>query len=136
MQTAIQYTHNRAPDQIEFSKTMYALATVIDEVRGVFSNIGESEVMIGFFPLDSLKAIYDVTASLGFEKFDSRKFEAARGEIVSLWKKVREAVVRELPRSTPEYHDSARFDSFAGWYGKSSRRTLPLGLKERIDPNA
>ena len=44
VQNAIQYTYKSSPSDIDFNEVMYELGCRIDDVRGVFRNVGESYV--------------------------------------------------------------------------------------------
>lgn len=115
VQTAIQYTHNTAPDAETFSKMMHELSTVIDEVRGVFSNVGEEEGTSGFFPFDSLKDIHDEVGALGYTEYRPEVAKETRAKILRLWKlNVRRALLKELPRGEPEYPDSSFLERKSG----------------------
>jgi hypothetical protein len=44
VQNAIQYTYKTSPSDTDFNQVMYELSCRIDDVRGVFRNVGESYV--------------------------------------------------------------------------------------------
>ena len=129
VQTAIQYTHQTKPTAESYSYMMHQLSTVIDEVRGVFSNIKEEEGSTGFFPFDSLKDIHDKAGALGYTDYDANEASATRREILRLWKRnVRKALLYELPRGTPEYPDS----SFLEKKSMRSRTQSPAAGSDRL----
>jgi len=121
VEDAIQYTHLPNPQQTEFGKTLAKLFSLIDEVRGVFKNIGERASLIdlpggrgertddeiGLYPFEGLKDIRDRISSLGFGlSFDRSKAKLVRNDIIILWNHVRHRMLKEFDRSYPTYADS------------------------------
>lgn len=106
-QDAIQYTHLLKPSQSEFSKTQKSLSVAIEELRGVFLNIGQSGGDVGLFPFESIKNIQKAISSLRFgEAVTPEKAAQARGEIIKNWKKLREHFLSECARGVPIKPDS------------------------------
>lgn len=97
---AIQYTHLEEPTVDQFSKTMTALSKCIDEVRGVYKNLGETPNEIGLYPFECLKDILKVISKLGYNKIDTDK-KAARAEINECWREMRQSFLAEFDRSEP-----------------------------------
>ena len=107
VQDAIQYTHLQSPTQADFSKIVCRLSYMIEELRGIYLNIGEAPSDIGLYPYESLKELADALHKLGFgEKFTTEKADATRSQIVDYWKKVRRQLLREFDRVVPTYVDS------------------------------
>jgi len=106
-QEAIQYTHLPNPPQSEFAKVQKSLSIAIEELRGVFLNIGQNEGGIGLFPFESIKQIHKIVSSLGFgEAATVVNAKQARAEIIENWKKLREHFLSECARGVPIKPDS------------------------------
>lgn len=115
VQEAIQYTHLTAPTQADYGRTLVKLFGTVDEVRGVFRNIGENDGNIGLYPFESLKGIRDAISRLGYgDQIDPKAAAAARLEIVRLWHRVRDAMLKEFDRDYPSYPDSYYLDAVRG----------------------
>ena len=115
-QEAIQYTHFICPDQDTFASACKSLSAVIEEVRGVFANIGETDDDGGLYPFEGLKTILTIISELGFgAEVPSSAAKEARNKILEAWKKTRHALLSELPRGVPIRPDSP-------FYSASPRR--------------
>jgi len=111
VQDAIQYTHLNAPAQSDYARVLKGLSIAIDEVRGVFANVGEAEQQVGIFPFEGLKAIYQEISALGFEKgFSQHRAPVARKEILESWTNLRRGYLKELKRGIPISADSPFLD--------------------------
>lgn len=106
-QEAIQYTHLQNPPQSEFAKVQKNLSIVIEEVLGVFLNLGQAENTIGLFPFEGTKNIQKVISALGFGGVatPSNCLEA-RAQIIQDWKKLRTHFLSECARGEPIKPDS------------------------------
>ena len=101
-QEALQYTHLSTPAQPDFAKVMKTLSSVTEELRAVFSNVGEAEHDIGLFPFERLKEIQACVSALSFGgAFNVQRAASARREIVGKWKSLREHYLSELERGVP-----------------------------------
>jgi hypothetical protein len=79
----------------------------IEEVRGVFANVGAAERCIGLFPFEGIKAIHKRISCLGFDDGFSREAaDVARREIEEGWKEHRWRFLTELERGAPVQPDS------------------------------
>ena len=106
-QEAVQYTHIQTPSQSEFAKVQKTLSVAIEEVRGVFTNIGESEENIGYFPFDGIKDIQRIISSLYFgEAVSIEKSTASRAEIIAKWKELRKKFLADCARGAPMRPDN------------------------------
>ena len=107
VQDAIQYTYLPSPEQADFGRVLRALSIAIEELRGVFSNIGEAAAVAGVYPFDNIKLIYIKISNLGFgERFNPSEASRARCEIVDLWKELRRHYLNELERGLPAETES------------------------------
>ena len=107
VQDAIQYTYLNSPAQSDYARVLKGLSVAIEEVRGVFANVGAAEQCIGLFPFEGLKEIHKKISRLGFdERFEREAADGARREIVEGWKEHRRSFLTELERDTPVRPDS------------------------------
>lgn len=101
-QSAIQYTHLAAPDQVAFAKTQEALSISIDLLRGVFGNVPAKKTPSGLFPFENLKDIQKIISWLSFGgTFRNQSSELARQCITRLWQEMHVAMLSEFDRDTP-----------------------------------
>ena len=98
---AIQYTYSNEPSQENFDKVITDLSIVVDEVRGVYKNIGEGPKTSGFYPYEPIKDIYDAVFELGFGKLDEVRKTSTRRKVVGHWKSIRENFLAEFDRAEP-----------------------------------
>lgn len=103
IQEAIQYTYLAKPSQSQFAAVQIHLSTVIDALRGVFKNIGESNDSNGLFPYEGIKDIQKIISGLKFDDDFENDFSAknARNCIVKLWKEMHQALLAEFDREEP-----------------------------------
>lgn len=102
IQDAIQYTHLVSPPQSEFARVQKSLSTAVDEIRGVFMNLGQNEASVGLYPFESMKDICGIVSKLGFgNSVTPEKSKDARDEIVAKWKKLRLNFLGECSRGIP-----------------------------------
>jgi hypothetical protein len=107
VQYATQYTHLASPTQAEFSSALVKVSVAIDEIRGVFRNLGESESKIGLYPYEPIKDIYVLLTSLGYgPAFQSASAEATREKMFALWKDARIELLKEFDREEPTFPHS------------------------------
>jgi hypothetical protein len=98
---AIQYTYYDESSQEDFGKVLTSLSIVIDEVRGVYRNIGERLGDIGLYPYEPIKDIHKVVSELGFGKIDENKRMTHRRKIIGHWKSIRRNFLAEFDRVEP-----------------------------------
>jgi hypothetical protein len=98
---AIQYTHLESPTQEQFHKVLTELSIVIDELRGVYKNIGESTKYIGLYPYEPIKDIHKVISGLGFGMYDEDVRSIARQQVVDHWRSIRSNFLDEFDRAEP-----------------------------------
>ncbi|EGY24881.1 hypothetical protein DA2_2922 [Desulfovibrio sp. A2] len=104
MQKSIQYTHKKSPTQDEYGEVLTSISSAIEEVRGVFSNIGENDKNIGLYPFEPIKRIYNTISGLGYGvgyEFDAAR--DARNLIMDLWKIARTEILKEFDREIPTW---------------------------------
>lgn len=100
-QDAIQYTYLEKPNQADFGKVLKSLSSLIEEIRSVFLNIGESEERAGLYPFEGIKKIHKAISNLGFgEKLNLDDRKRTRDTIVKEWKVVRRCFLFECARGT------------------------------------
>ena len=99
--SAIQYTQLNEPTDKQFGDTLALLSKSIDEVRGVYKNLRETDSSIGHYPFEGLKDIHETIAKLGYGFIDKEKAIEARQYIKHNWKDLRKSFLSEFDRSEP-----------------------------------
>ncbi len=105
IQQAIHYTFNGNPTKEEYINTLKVLSVAIDEVRGVFKNLGESDKTIGLYPFEPIKDIYGLTKDLGLS-VDTEQKDEVRQKIFALWREARKELLKEFDREVPTFPHS------------------------------
>ena len=104
VQDAIQYTHLNAPEQPDYATVLKGLSVATEEVRAVFSNVGEAERRIGLFPFEGIKRVHNEISGLGFgEAFTTERACEARQKILAHWQDLRWHYLTELERKAPTH---------------------------------
>jgi hypothetical protein len=98
---AIQFTYDETPTAKEHAKVMAELGIAIDEVRGVYRNVGEKPGIVGLYPYEPIKDIYRLINELGYEVNDPVKRKHTRDQIVLKWQSIRFAFLSEFDRAVP-----------------------------------
>jgi hypothetical protein len=107
VQSGAQYTCLTHPSQDDRAKALVKISVAIDEIRGVFCNLGESGVDDGLYPFEPLKDIHREVAELGWgDSFDPQPAKLARQRIFALWKDARRELLKEFDREEPEFPHS------------------------------
>ena len=99
--SAIEYTFIEEPTQQKYSQILLDLSIVIDELRGVYKNIGEKPGDIGLYPYEPIKDIHRAVRQLGYVSVDTEKQRITRRQIVGHWKSIRENFLAEFDRAEP-----------------------------------
>ncbi|MCC6753262.1 MAG: hypothetical protein IT266_04675 [Saprospiraceae bacterium] len=100
------YTQKQTRTEDDYYKCLLALSKVIDEVRGVYTNIGESHKHLGSYPFESLKTIYDIVQKLPPSAQDEKEWAVAAQNILNNWKVIRKTFLSEFDRSAPTIYDA------------------------------
>lgn len=98
---AIQYTHLAETTDIQYSQTLVLLSKSIDEVRGVYKNLNETDSKRGLYPFECLRNIHKTISNLGYGKIDTVKAVEARRLIGHDWKDLQKSFLSEFDRSEP-----------------------------------
>lgn len=98
---AIQYTYDSDTTERQHATVMAELAVAIDEVRGVYRNVGERPGDVGLYPYEPLKHIYQIINELGYGKRDVAQRKQARDGIIKDWRSIRWAFLSEFDRAEP-----------------------------------
>ncbi len=98
---AIQYTFDDSPNMRQQADALMQLSVAIDEVRGVYMNVGESGGNVGLYPYEPMKSIYSVIHNLGYGQLDPATRKQARENIVRHWQSIRTAFLSEFDRAEP-----------------------------------
>jgi hypothetical protein len=77
------------------------LAVAVDEVRGVYKNIGERAGHNGVYPYEPIKEIYNAVVELGHGQLSSDQREIARKRIKGHWRSIRANFLDEFDRAEP-----------------------------------
>ena len=123
---SIIYTHVAKPEQSDYLNVMVKLSSAIDDVRGVFCNLDESNMEVGLYPFEPLKDIYGLIERLGHENVSPTEREAARNQIFELWKDVRKELLKEFDREEPTFsHSHWKDRKKGGVYDKHKIPKIP-----------
>ena len=101
VQEAIKYTYDDTPTREEYAEVLTTLGIAIDELRGVYKNIGEGPGKIGYYPYEPLKEIFQAVSELGYGDLSEEMRETARRRIEGHWKSVRANFLDEFDRAEP-----------------------------------
>ena len=88
---AIQYTLDAQPTERQYTDVLTQLAISIDEIRGAYRNVGESESSVGLYPYEPIKTIYTLVHDLGHGQVDELTRRETRDEIIRHWQSIRRA---------------------------------------------
>jgi hypothetical protein len=107
VQVANQYTFLHAPTQEQQVNVLQRLSIGIDEIRGVFMNLGEADGKRGLYPFEPLKEIHEAVLRVGFgPNVSSEQLEKLRTFIFEQWRAVRDELLKEFDREPPTYYHS------------------------------
>lgn len=107
VQVANQYTLLHSPTQEQHVKALHGLSIGIDEIRGVFMNLGERGGERGLYPFEPLKEIHGAMLRVGFgPEVSSEQLEKLRTFIFAQWRAVRDELLKEFDREPPTYYHS------------------------------
>lgn len=101
VQESIRYTFDPTPTQSEHAHILMQLAIAVDEVRGVYKNIGERPGNIGVYPYEPIKEIYRAVDELGHGELTSDERALARQRIKGHWRSIRANFLDEFDRAEP-----------------------------------
>lgn len=83
------------------------LSIAIDEVRGVFCNLNETDTSRNLYPFEPIKDIYGLIEDLGFgSTYKSSESKKCHDQIFALWKDVRKEILKEFDREVPTFSHS------------------------------
>ncbi len=107
VQTALQYTYISEPTNENYKQVLHCLSCAIDEIRGVFMNLGESDKKRGLYPFEPIKDIYHIISRLGYDRDTTeQKRQDVRRKIFALWGDVRKELLKEFDREIPTFSHS------------------------------
>ncbi len=104
--SAIQYSYLSEPTDKQYNETLGLLSKSIDEVRGVYKNLKETEKDIGLYPFECLKEIHELVSKLGHGSVNKDKATETRRHIRHCWKDLRKSFLSEFDRSEPTSFNS------------------------------
>jgi hypothetical protein len=122
MVTAVQgartYVRTDTPTRELYDQTLAGLSIAIEEARAVFKNLPVSGDDTGWFPFEPIKQIHDLVRDLGYGSHaDAPRRTAASADINSMWKAMRDQLLREFDRDVPTHHHT--------WYVALSSSSSP-----------
>ncbi len=97
----IKYTYKEETTSEEYEYTLIELSKVIDELRGVYKNIGETKTSNGLYPFEPIKSIRKEIEELGYGKMEYEKSKIVRKIIIGNWKLIRTKFLHEFDRYEP-----------------------------------
>ena len=87
--------------EVSYSKASRTLSRAIDEVRGVYRNVGESETSKGFFPYEPLHDMRRVIATFQHATTPMPDRDEARERIDHAWQMLRRTFLVEFAAPEP-----------------------------------
>ena len=109
---AYLYVRNEAPEKTEYVAVLASLRVGIDELRGIYRNVGEGSGEHGLYPVSPILDIYQQVERLrNFGPLDAAEIERRNklaNDIFDQWKSVRRVLVSELDRPYPAEADIRR----------------------------
>jgi hypothetical protein len=104
---AIQYSCLDIPSEEQYRTALAKLSIAIDEVRGVFCNLNETDTSRNLYPFEPIKDIYGLIEDLGFgSTYKSSESKKCHDQIFALWKDVRKEILKEFDREVPTFSHS------------------------------
>lgn len=103
---AIQYTNFPETTDKQYAETLLQISRCIDEVRGVYKNLGEKKGETGYYPFECLKEIHKLVSELGYGKLDATNSRDSRERIKHCWKDLKVSFLSEFDRSEPTIFSS------------------------------
>jgi hypothetical protein len=98
----VAYTHNPAPAKQDFSDAVMQLSLAIDQMRGVYRNVGENPEAIGRFPFEPLHDMRRTMEELKWQDPAESRREKARAEIETAWNALRWKFLHEVSAPFPD----------------------------------
>lgn len=99
----IEFIHNATPDQATFSKAHRLLSKTIDDVRGVYWNVGETAGHIGLHPFEPLNDVRWTLETLGWSYNTEDRRRTARVLLIQSWNALRASFLREFSTLEPPH---------------------------------
>jgi hypothetical protein len=104
---AIQYSCLENPTYEQYITVLTKLSIAIDEVRGVFCNLRETNTDRGLYPFEPIKDMYGLIEDIGFgTNYKSSESKKCHDQIFALWKDVRKEILKEFDREIPTFSHS------------------------------
>lgn len=104
VQSALEYTDLESPEASDQQKTLRTIRIVIDEIRALFKNVGETDRRRGVYPFGEVKNIHDLVRDLSPTSFTPTAAAKTRAEILSHWKQAQRFLLPEFDREEPASH--------------------------------
>jgi ABC-type uncharacterized transport system ATPase subunit len=104
----ILFTEHRIEPEKEYLEILLLLSKSIDEIRGVYCNIGESQKEKGYYPFESLKSIYAIIEEAGRNGMKDEDMQLANEKIRAHWQTIRKTFLAEFDRSEPTFTDTIK----------------------------
>lgn len=104
---ALQYCQLETPSEEQYRTVLTKLSVAIDEVRGVFCNLPDTNTKSGLYPFEPIKNIYILVEGLGFgPSLQQCDAQTCYKKVFALWKDVREEILKEFDREVPTFPHS------------------------------
>jgi hypothetical protein len=110
--SAILYAQNPVPEKKEYFDVLTSLRVAIDELRGIYRNVGEKPGQHGLYPVSPILDIYAAIEKLNkFQELSVTEMKQQKdlsGKIFDQWKTVRTVLLSEMDRPYPTEADISR----------------------------
>lgn len=97
----IGYSHDPVLTQEKFSRAYGAISEAIDEMRGVYRNVGETPKRLGFYPYEPLHDMVRALDELGFSEPSEDERAVCRARVLRAWNALRYDFRREFRPPEP-----------------------------------
>jgi len=116
--SAILYAQNPAPEKKEYFDVLMSLRVAIDELRGIYRNVGEESGYHGLYPVSPILDIYNAIKEMNkfrpLSATEMKQHEDLSGKIFDKWKDVRRVLLSEIDRPYLTESDISRRSLDAG----------------------
>jgi hypothetical protein len=97
----MEYTRTPSPSSEQYAYAFKQLSKAIDEMRGVYRNVGEDDNYRGYFPYEPLHDMRRSLKKLEQSPDDADAAEAAQREISAAWDALRPSFLAEFAPPEP-----------------------------------
>jgi hypothetical protein len=105
----IRYSHDPVVTQEKYARAFGAISEAIDEMRGVYRNVGESPDRLGLYPYEPLHDMLRALNELGFSEPTGQARADCRARVIRAWNALRYDFRREFRPPEPTHPITERY---------------------------